>query len=263
MTPADHTFAVCAYGESPYLDECVASLKDQSVSTSIIICTSTPNDGIRSVADRHQVPLFESENPPGIASDWNHAIKRAATPLVTVAHQDDVYEPQYVHRMLRAMSELEKPLLYFTDYGELRQGERVRDSRLLRVKRHALASLRDGRNAASVNVRHRALSLGNPICCPSVTFALCNLPSPVFLDGFKSNLDWEAWSRIAEMEGDFYYDAEILLYHRIHTGSETSALISDDTRTKEDLQMLKRFWPAPLAYLINLAYRHGQASNRP
>jgi len=27
----DHTFAICAYGESPYLEECIKSIKNQIV----------------------------------------------------------------------------------------------------------------------------------------------------------------------------------------------------------------------------------------
>lgn len=43
----DHTFAVCAYKESPYLEECLASLVRQTVSSNRIIVTSTDNDYIR------------------------------------------------------------------------------------------------------------------------------------------------------------------------------------------------------------------------
>ena len=38
-----HTFAVCAYKESPYLEACIQSLLDQTVRTDIIVATSTPN----------------------------------------------------------------------------------------------------------------------------------------------------------------------------------------------------------------------------
>lgn len=38
-----HTFAVCAYGESPYLEECVQSLLAQKVRTRILIATQLPN----------------------------------------------------------------------------------------------------------------------------------------------------------------------------------------------------------------------------
>ena len=51
------------------------------------------------------------------------------------------------------------------------------------------------------------------------------------------------------------------MHHRIHEESETSNLIRDNTRTKEDLAMLMRFWPAPVARLINVVYARGQRSN--
>ena len=38
----DHTFAICAYGESPYLDQCVQSLFDQDKASRVVIFTSTP-----------------------------------------------------------------------------------------------------------------------------------------------------------------------------------------------------------------------------
>ena len=43
----DHTFAICAYKESPYLEECIKSLKNQTIKSNILIATSTPNDYIR------------------------------------------------------------------------------------------------------------------------------------------------------------------------------------------------------------------------
>ena len=37
-----HTFAVCAYKDSPYLEACIRSLTEQQVKTDVICCTSTP-----------------------------------------------------------------------------------------------------------------------------------------------------------------------------------------------------------------------------
>ena len=47
-----HTFAVCAYKESPYLENCLKSLKNQTVKSSIIMTTSTPNVFIKSLAEK-------------------------------------------------------------------------------------------------------------------------------------------------------------------------------------------------------------------
>ena len=46
----NHTFAVCAYGESPYLTECLDSLLAQTVKSRILIATATPNEFIRRTA---------------------------------------------------------------------------------------------------------------------------------------------------------------------------------------------------------------------
>ena len=46
----DFTFAICAYKDSPYLEEAVLSAKKQSVPVDIFIATSTPSDYIRNIA---------------------------------------------------------------------------------------------------------------------------------------------------------------------------------------------------------------------
>lgn len=43
----EHTFAICAYKESEYLEECIRSLKNQTVSTNIILATSISNKYIK------------------------------------------------------------------------------------------------------------------------------------------------------------------------------------------------------------------------
>ena len=45
-----HVFAVCAYKDSPYLEQCIRSLKAQTVPSHIIICTSTPSSYIDRLA---------------------------------------------------------------------------------------------------------------------------------------------------------------------------------------------------------------------
>ncbi|MBR1828871.1 MAG: glycosyltransferase family 2 protein [Atopobiaceae bacterium] len=257
----DHTFVVCAYGESPYLGECVSSLMAQTAKSTVIMATSTPNDSIRKVADDFGLPLYESGEESGIARDWNHAVSRAKTPLVTIAHQDDTYEPRYAQVMLEGMSQAQDPLIFFSNYGELRDGAKVDDNQLLRIKRMLLRPMKRRRSTSSSFVKRSILSLGSSICCPSVTLNMDLLPTPPFTSGMKSNLDWDAWERFSRMDGSFVYSPEILMHHRIHEESETSNLIRDNTRTKEDLAMLMRFWPAPVARLINVVYARGQRSN--
>lgn len=260
--PSDHTFVVCAYGESPFLEDCVSSLERQSTMTHIVMATSTPNNLIQDVAKRHGLELFCNPVKAGIKSDWNFAVAQAKTPLVTIAHQDDTYAPLYAERMIAGMNRVDRPLIFFTNYGELREGVEVDDNRLLAIKRFLLKPItrRDGL-AEDLATKRRIISLGSAICCPSVTLNMNLLPNPPFESPMKSNLDWDAWERFSHLDGAFVYDGEVLMHHRIHEGSETSALIHDNTRTKEDFMMLARFWPKPIAWLLNLVYAKGQSSN--
>lgn len=260
--PADHSFVVCAYKESPYLQECVDSLLAQTTPSSILMATATPNDHIRSIASRAGIELCVSDAAPGIGSDWNFAVSCCSTPLVTLAHQDDTYMPRYVEKMLETMNAATSPLIFFSDYGELRGGKAVDDSTLLKVKRQLLRPLAKRHGISGYrHVKRSIIKYGNAICCPSVTLNMNLLPNPPFMVGMGSNLDWDAWERFSLMEGEFTYAPEVLMHHRIHEGSTTSALIEDNTRTSEDLEMLRRFWPEPIARGLNLIYARGQKSN--
>ncbi len=179
--------------------------------------------------------MYVNPGPGGIAGDWNFAVSVCTTPLVTIAHQDDLYKPSYAEHMLERVNSSSRPLIYFTNYGELRDGEEVLENRLLKVKRRLLYSLSKPENAGKSWAKRRALELGCAICCPSTTLILPNLETPVFKAGFGSNLDWEAWEAISKREGDFLYDTRVLMLHRIHEDSETSHLIHDNRREKEDL----------------------------
>lgn len=260
--PTDHSFVVCAYKESPYLQECVDSLLAQTQPTHILMATATPNDHIRAIAEQAGIELHVNEAAPGIGSDWNFAVSCAETPLVTLAHQDDTYAPRYAEVMLAKMAEATRPLIFFSDYGELRDGQKVDDDQLLRVKRRLLKPLAKRHGVSRYrHVKRAIIKYGNAICCPSVTLNMSELPHPPFEVEMGSNLDWDAWERFSRREGEFVYANEVLMHHRIHGGSTTSALIEDNTRTDEDLQMLRRFWPAPVAHALNLVYSRGQKSN--
>lgn len=259
--PSDHAFVLCVYKESPFLEECLQSLLAQTVKTNVLIATSTPCDATRELARRYSVKLFIRDGKPGIADDWNYAVSCAETSLVTIAHQDDTYEPEYAAHLLAAANSVDNLLIFFTNYGELRNGEKVDENQLLRVKRMLLAPIKDGKHSSSCWLRRRVMSVGSPICCPSVTLNMAGLPVVPFEKTFKCDLDWDAWERYSRLGGDFYYDSQVLMHHRIHEGSETTALIKDDTRTMEDFAMLRRFWPSSIARLINHFYGKSQTSN--
>lgn len=256
-----HSFVICAYKESAFLEECILSLKRQTKKTNILMITSTPNQYIEKMAQKYDIPLYINIGEKGITQDWNFAYQKADTKYITIAHQDDVYEERYVEKMFEYMGKADSPLIFFTDYYEIRDGKKVKENKLLRIKRLMLAPLKCRLFWKSKFIRRRILALGSPICCPSVTYVKDNLMNPVFLNHFRTNEDWETWERISKLKGSFVYCDLPLTYHRIHKDSETSAAIAETGRGKEDYEMYRKFWPSFIAKILVKLYGTSEKSN--
>lgn len=261
FSPRDHTWALCAYGESPYLEECVRSLKAQRTESRIMICTGTPCAYVDGIAAKYGIPVYSHPGGGGIGADWNAAYDRAEAALVTIAHQDDLYEPGYTEELLKAVNRARDPILFFTDYEELRDGERVHENRNLKIKRLMLLPLRCRGLWNSRFTRRRILSLGSAICCPSVTYVKPRTGDTIFSTEMRVSLDWDQWEKQSRKKGAFVYCPKPLMLHRVHEGSETTRMIADHIRTREDLEMFRRFWPEPLARLIARKYAGSEKSN--
>lgn len=261
LTSLDHTFSVCAYGNSPYLEECVQSLLSQTIPSRVVIATSTPTDHIRELGKKYNIPVYVNKKSDGITSDWNFACKCAKTSLLTIAHQDDVYLPTYLDHILAAINSFDKPLIAFSAYAEIEENEVRTISPMLKIKRGMLKALTNKKLSCKTSIKRASISLGNPICCPSVTYVRSNLPETLFKGGFRSNLDWDAWERFSRLSGSFVYVKSVEMYHRIHEESETSMCIKDNVRLEEDLELLMRFWPKRIAKIINSFYSKAQKFN--
>ena len=71
-----HSFVICAYKESPFLEECIQSLEKQTVKSTIKMVTSTPNEYIADMAKKHNIELIVNEGQGGIVQDWNFGYKQ-------------------------------------------------------------------------------------------------------------------------------------------------------------------------------------------
>jgi glycosyltransferase involved in cell wall biosynthesis len=261
MATPRHAFVVPAYGESPFLDACLSSLRAQSLPAGeIVIATSTPSPFIAGAAARHGARLAVNAQHVDIASDWNFALRASAAGLVTLAHQDDVYSPAYLETFAAALDRHPEALIAFCDAAE-HTPDGPRPANLnMRVKRRLHQRAFGPRECIDdTKSKLRLLAWGNPVNCPSVMFDRRRLPDFRFDGGFASNLDWEAWTRLAQTPGGFVWVRAPLVSHRVHPGSETTALIADRRRQDEDRRMFARFWPraavGPIAWVYRLGYR--------
>lgn len=105
---------------SPWLEECIRSLKRQSVPSEIILCTSTPSKYIQAMAEIFGLPLYVRDGESDIQADWNFAYSKAKTRLVTVAHQDDCYHKNYGKYVQECWEQYPDTTVFTTDCGILR-----------------------------------------------------------------------------------------------------------------------------------------------
>jgi hypothetical protein len=260
----DHTFAIPVYLAAPNLCTLVESLRAQTAKPSeILLATSTPSTELENFANRHALALHINPRRVDIATDWNFALAAARTQLVTLAHQDDYFASAYCERLSNALRSYPNGSLAFCDYSEhTPRGSRPTNINL-GIKR-ALCKRAFGRRECVDVTRDkvRLLSLGNPICCPSVMFNRSLLADFRFPSGFRTNLDWMAWLELARRPGGFVYVRERLVSKGVHAGSETTATIANRARELEDRSIFNTLWPRPVAAALAAVYRLGYLANR-
>ncbi len=257
MADVDHAFVVMAYGDSPFLPACLASIAAQSRRSAVLVATSTPSEFIRRSAEVASVPLIVNPHRAGIAADWNFALQTADARHVTLAHQDDVYFPAFLERSTDLLAADEGAVLAFTGYVEIDDHGAPGRSRISLAK-HALERAILGSAARPSRRRLKAfLSLGNPLPCSSVTFDRGRLGDFAFSDAFKSNLDWDAWLRLLDGGARFVRTPERLVGRRHNPLTATATLTREGVRRSEDEIIFRRLWPRPLADLVAFAYRAG------
>lgn len=260
----DHAFVVPAYGVSPYLAACLASIAAQTRSGSeVLVTTSTPAPEVFEIARQHRAAVRVNPHRGGIGSDWNFALQASGARFVTLAHQDDRYEPAYLERMSAALEAVDDALIGFCDYTEATAAGPRPLNVNLRVKRFLCDRAFRGRPAIrSPRDKRRLLAWGNPVCCPSVVIDRGRLGDFRFAENLASNLDWDAWLRMADLPGAFVRAPAALVVRTIHLQSETSALIADRRRLAEDRALFERVWPRPVATLVCTLYRASYRANR-
>lgn len=255
-----HTFVVLAYKESKYLEDCIKSVLNQSYKTNIVIATTTDNKFIRNLAKKYNIEVIVGKHT-NIGGDFDFAKNCVDTKLVTIAHQDDIYDYNYAKTVIDEYNKYNDASIIFTDYYEIKNNCKVYKNTNLRIKRILLSFLRIKSLSGLKFIKRLSIRFGNAICCPAVTFVNDNCPKSVFEANYKANIDWVAWEKLSKQRGKFIYNKQCLMGHRISTETTTTDIINKGIRTKEDYELLCKFWPGWLAKFINIFYKKAEKSN--
>lgn len=250
-----HVFSICAYKDSPYLEQCIRSLTGQSVKSRIILCTSTPSSYIEELAEKYKLPLFVREGVSNIRDDWNFAYAMAEADFVTIAHQDDVYHKDYTACLLKAAARYRDMTVFTTDYVILKNGRILAGEPMLWVKRLLRLPLRIPALNHIRLIKRLPLMFGNSICCPATSYNKKVLGESFVDSDYSFALDWDNMLRLADTKGRFVCVERPLLYYRVHDEAATKACIGDRRRETEEREMFARFWPGPVVELLMRFYR--------
>ncbi|MEG0988628.1 MAG: glycosyltransferase family A protein [Clostridium sp.] len=255
-----HTFAICAYKESPYLEACIRSVKNQTVPTDVICCTSTPCEYIEQLTRRYGVPLFVRDGESGIREDWLFAYQQAKGEFVTIAHQDDRYSKNYVKYLLENDEKYPDMTVFGSDYLTLKGSHQGVFSPeyynpVWLVKKVLRLPLRFKCLADRTMIKRSALIFGNSICCPSCTYSKAKIGDTMFDSTYEFALDWDNLYELAGKPGRFICVEKPLIEYRIHPGATTKACIEDHRRTKDEISMFEKIWPRPIVKGLMFFYK--------
>lgn len=248
-----HTFVICAYKESEHLEECIKSLKNQTLKTNIIMSTSTPNTFIKKMAKKYGIELYVNKAKSDICGDWNFGYNKANTDLVTIAHQDDIYESDYAENIVYNYQKYPDAIMLFSDYYPLKNGKKSKDINS-KIKKILKLPLRSTFLAKFKFIKVSSLAFGNSINCPSVTYNKKLIGDNVFTSDLKFGLDWDTFLKFARQKGRFIYIAKELISYRIYDGATTKEFIVDNRRNEEDIIMFNKIWPKFITKLIMKFY---------
>ena len=258
-----HTFAVCAYKDSPYLEECLRSVTSQTVKSEVICCTSTPSSYIRELTARYQVPLYVRDGASNIREDWMFAYGKAQGRFVTIAHQDDRYRSDYAEKLFKAWKKYPDLLLFASDYLTIRMTEKEGKMKAIPepfnmvwlVKKILRLPLRFHFLADRTWIKRSSVWFGNSICCPSCTYNKEQIGDDMFHSEYDFALDWDNLYELAGKKGRFICSEKPLIAYRVHAAATTKACIEDNRRPADEMAMFRKMWPDWMVKILMHFYR--------
>lgn len=246
-----HSFVILAYNESDDLEECIKSIKKQSIKSNVFIATSTKNDHIMELASEYGLGVMINDCKSNKGSDYNFAFNSVDTRLLTIVHQDDLYDRNYAKEIIKCYKKNKSASIIFTDYYEILCDKKIKYSKNLFKKRLFIWLLQYDFFNKRKYFRRLALKYQNAICTSSVTFVKNNIKKDLQEDIFPIDVefhnDWAGFEKLSLINRKFVYLPMKLVGYRINKEK-----IKNKKEIEEDILIYKKFWPSKL---IDFIYR--------
>lgn len=260
----NHTFVVCAYKESPYLEKCVSSVVNQIEKSKVLIATSTPNEYIQNIANKYGLEVRVNTGKSGIQEDWNFAASCADTDFVTICHHDDYYKEDYYQKISSVINSAvaQNTLMIHTGYYDVNSEGEESLTINNKIKRVILFPANFTPWQTIRFLKKSVLAFGNTVCCPACTYNKKLLGENFFTSDMTHCLDWDMYYKLASMKGRVVYVSNKVMAKRYHLESQTSKDIESGKRYKEDQMMFSKFWPKWIVNIIMKKYVNAYKINK-
>ena len=246
-----HTFVILAYQESDDLEDCIKSILKQSVESNVVIATSTPSDFITDLASQYSLGIMINKEKSNKGSDYNFALSTFNTKLLTIAHQDDIYDRNYAKEIIKCYEKNPDASIIFTDYYEIHKDVKVKHSWALLNKKLRIWPLKYHLFQNKVHYKLRSLKYGQAFCTSSVTFIKKNVKKNFFPKNLTYYNDWQGFIDLSKKENSkMVYLPKKLVGYRIYKKDFNMALI------KEREKLLKKLWPDKIIDFLYKKYHN-------
>jgi glycosyltransferase involved in cell wall biosynthesis len=199
------TFAIPCRNGSVHLRPLLQSLLRQTEPDFVLLLVDDgSSDGSAALAREvagDRIAVHRNDPALGIGGNWNRCIELVTTPFFCLAHQDDIYEPRYLERLL--------------------------------------AALRARPDAGMAHCRATAVDVdGVAFVSPAEQFKEHFWRHTPGVDRLRFALDWDYWFRLLRAGFGIADIDELLVRYRRHDGAASKAASADRSRFEEELQVL-------------------------
>ena len=233
------TFAIPCRDAGPFLEPLLESLLAQTRQDfTLLLVDDASRDGSVERARRvagERLAIHRNEPARGIGGNWNRCVELSATPFVCIAHQDDVYAPDYLARLVAALEARPDAGMAHCRAGAIDAAGAPIASPAERFKEH-FWSHAPGRDRAA---HYQRLWRGNFVCCPAVTYRREALAAVgPFATDLRFALDWQYWFRMLRAGWGIVDVPDLLLHYRRHDDAASRGATADRSRFAEELAVL-------------------------
>lgn len=237
------TVAIPAFNGARFLARTIESVLAQSERdfTLLVLDDRSTDKSVevaRSFRDS-RVRVVENEVRRGIPGNWNAAVALAATPLLVIAHQDDVYDPRYLETAARLLDAHPRAFAAHTRALDVDEHGRPLGSAASRYKDRFWPD--DEPAERDPHDELRMLHNGNYVIAPSVMFRMSAVNAiGAFDESYRFVPDWEYWFRGLLAGYTLVGTHARLVQWRRHEESATREAEATLRRYDEEIELLER-----------------------